>query len=188
MELRAWLNHPHVHLRHSAAKALSKLTGQQVFPPHVERPEEPFRAPYLPKTAKFVVKTEKGDFEVEPLLEESPLTAGQHVLARAARLFRNLTFHRVVPDFVAQGGDPRGDGEGGPGYTIRCEINHQPYARGVVGMALSGQGHRRQPVLRHALAAAAPGWPLHRVRRGHQRAGRGGRLLEGDPILEINAR
>ena len=44
--------------------------------------------------------------------------------------------HRLVPDFVAQAGDPRGDGEGGPGYTIRDELNEEPYLRGTVGMAL----------------------------------------------------
>ena len=47
-----------------------------------------------------------------------------------------MTFHRVVPNFVVQGGDPRGDSEGGPGYTIRDEINQRPYLRGTVGMAL----------------------------------------------------
>ena len=45
----------------------------------------------------------------------------------------------VVPDFVAQGGCPRGDGSGGPGWTIRCEINQRRYERGAVGMALSGK-------------------------------------------------
>src|SRR3712207_9432356 len=53
--------------------------------------------------------------------------------------FDGLTFHRIVPNFVIQGGDPRGDGNGGPGYQIRCEINQVPYARGAVGMALSGK-------------------------------------------------
>ena len=52
--------------------------------------------------------------------------------------FDGLLFHRVVPDFVAQGGDPRGDGWGGPGYTLRDEINRLRYGRGAVGMALSG--------------------------------------------------
>src|SRR5205814_1066559 len=50
-----------------------------------------------------------------------------------------LPFHRVVPDFVAQGGDPRGDGWGGPGHTLRCELSPLRYARGAVGMALSGK-------------------------------------------------
>ena len=57
-----------------------------------------------------------------------------HACARG--FFNGLTFHRVVPDFVVQAGDPRGDGEGGPGYTIRDEINERPYLRGTVGMAL----------------------------------------------------
>jgi cyclophilin family peptidyl-prolyl cis-trans isomerase len=49
-----------------------------------------------------------------------------------------MRFHRVVPAFVAQGGDPRGDGSGGPGYAIRDELGRSPYVRGAVGMALSG--------------------------------------------------
>ena len=56
--------------------------------------------------------------------------------AGAQGLFTNVPWHRVVADFVVQGGDPRGDGEGGPGYTIRDEINQRPYLRGTVGMAL----------------------------------------------------
>jgi cyclophilin family peptidyl-prolyl cis-trans isomerase len=50
-----------------------------------------------------------------------------------------VSFHRVVPNFVVQGGDPRGDGNGGPGYQIRCEINARRYGRGSLGMALSGK-------------------------------------------------
>jgi cyclophilin family peptidyl-prolyl cis-trans isomerase len=50
--------------------------------------------------------------------------------------FKGATWHRVVPNFVVQDGDPRGDGEGGPGYTIRDEINERPYLRGTMGMAL----------------------------------------------------
>ena len=49
--------------------------------------------------------------------------------------FNGSSIHRVVPDFVVQDGDPRGDGEGGPGYTIRDELNERPYLRGTVGMA-----------------------------------------------------
>jgi cyclophilin family peptidyl-prolyl cis-trans isomerase len=49
-----------------------------------------------------------------------------------------MRFHRVVPDFVVQAGDPRGDGWGGPGYALRDEINRLRYQRGAVGMALSG--------------------------------------------------
>ena len=56
----------------------------------------------------------------------------------ARRFFDGIVIHRVVPDFVVQTGDPRGDGSGGPGYAIRDEINPLRYARGAVGMALSG--------------------------------------------------
>jgi cyclophilin family peptidyl-prolyl cis-trans isomerase len=50
--------------------------------------------------------------------------------------FNGLQIHRVVPNFVVQDGDPRGDGESGPGFTIRDELNQLPYLRGTVGMAL----------------------------------------------------
>ena len=50
--------------------------------------------------------------------------------------FDGLSFHRVVPNYVVQGGDPRHDSEGGPGYTLRDELNELPYLRGTVGMAL----------------------------------------------------
>ncbi len=59
--------------------------------------------------------------------------------ARAPRFFNGLRIHRLVPDFVVQDGDPRGDGEGGPGYSIRDELNDLPYLRGTVGMALGGK-------------------------------------------------
>ena len=52
--------------------------------------------------------------------------------------FNGLAWHRVVPNFVVQDGDPRGDGEGGAGHTIRDELNPRPYLRGTVGMALDG--------------------------------------------------
>ena len=54
------------------------------------------------------------------------------------RFFDGTTIHRVVPDFVVQAGDPRGDGTGGPGYALRDELNALPYVRGRIGMALSG--------------------------------------------------
>ncbi len=60
------------------------------------------------------------------------------MLARK-RYFDSQIVPRVVPNFVIQTGDPRGDQSGGPGYSIRCEINQVPYDRGAVGMALSGK-------------------------------------------------
>jgi cyclophilin family peptidyl-prolyl cis-trans isomerase/HEAT repeat protein len=80
--------------------------------------------------------TEKGMIQIELAVLDAPRTV-TNFISLARRNFLGATpFHRVVPNFVVQDGDPRGDGEGGPGYTIRDEINQRPYLRGSVGMAL----------------------------------------------------
>lgn len=137
--LRTWLGHPHANVRRVAAEFLTKLTGQPVRASRVELPADAFRPPVAPAGAKLTFRTKKGNITVALDTEQAPLTSGNlYALARKG-YFRNVTFHRVVPDFVAQGGDPRGDGEGGPGYSIRCELTHRPYLRGTMGMALSGK-------------------------------------------------
>jgi cyclophilin family peptidyl-prolyl cis-trans isomerase len=90
------------------------------------------------KTTRAVVTTSKGSFTIDLLPEAAPLTVDNFVQLAQRDYFRNITIHRVVPNFVIQDGDPRGDGNGGPGYQIRCEINQVPYDRAAVGMALSG--------------------------------------------------
>jgi cyclophilin family peptidyl-prolyl cis-trans isomerase/HEAT repeat protein len=91
------------------------------------------------KRVLAVVNTGKGSFTIELLPEAAPLNVDNFVQLAKRRYFNGIVFHRVVPNFVVQGGDPRGDGNGGPGYQIRCEINEVPYQRGAVGMALSGK-------------------------------------------------
>ncbi len=91
------------------------------------------------KRVQAVVTTDKGVFTIELLPDAAPLTVDNFVELARHGFFNNIAFHRVVPNFVIQGGDPRGDGNGGPGYQIRCEINEAAYARGAVGMALSGK-------------------------------------------------
>ncbi|HKQ51781.1 MAG TPA: peptidylprolyl isomerase, partial [Pyrinomonadaceae bacterium] len=91
------------------------------------------------RLVRAVVNTEKGPFTIELLPDDAPLNVDNFVRLAQSNYFNNVTFHRVVPNFVVQGGDPRGDGNGGPGYQIRCEINEVPYERGAVGMALSGK-------------------------------------------------
>jgi cyclophilin family peptidyl-prolyl cis-trans isomerase/HEAT repeat protein len=86
-----------------------------------------------------VVDTSRGAFTIELLPEAAPLTVDNFIQLANRRYFNGITIHRVVPNFVLQDGDPRGDGNGGPGYQIRCEINEVPYNRGAVGMALSGK-------------------------------------------------
>ncbi|MFV0387833.1 MAG: peptidylprolyl isomerase [Pyrinomonadaceae bacterium] len=90
-------------------------------------------------SVKAVVTTQKGDFTIEFYPEDAPLTVDNFISLAKSGYFNGLDIHRVVPNFVVQDGDPRGDGNGGPGWQIRCEINMLPYKRGTVGMALSGK-------------------------------------------------
>jgi cyclophilin family peptidyl-prolyl cis-trans isomerase/HEAT repeat protein len=82
------------------------------------------------------LETDKGTIELELAVIDAPLTVANFIALARKGFFRNVAIHRVVPDFVVQDGDPRGDGEGSPGYTIRDELNELPYLRGTVGMAL----------------------------------------------------
>ena len=91
------------------------------------------------RSVRAVVTTSKGSFTMELLPDAAPLTVDNFVQLAQRAYYRNVTIHRVVPNFVIQDGDPRGDGNGGPGYQIRCEINDVMYDRGTVGMALSGK-------------------------------------------------
>jgi len=88
----------------------------------------------------FTLKTEKGDIHCEFFPEAAPLTCLNFAKLAGKGYFNGSRFHRVVPAFVAQAGDPTGTGSGGPGYSIRCEYNGINYDRaGRVGMALSGK-------------------------------------------------
>jgi cyclophilin family peptidyl-prolyl cis-trans isomerase/HEAT repeat protein len=91
------------------------------------------------KQVTATVETSKGSFVIEFLPEDAPLTVDNFIQLAKRGFFNGQTIPRVVPNFVIQAGDPRGDTNGGPGYQIRCEINEVPYERGTVGMALSGK-------------------------------------------------
>ncbi|HND33831.1 MAG TPA: peptidylprolyl isomerase, partial [Myxococcota bacterium] len=84
------------------------------------------------------IQTEAGEIRVELWPEVAPYTVYNFVKLAEKGYFDGLSFHRVVPEFVVQTGDPRGDGWGGPGYAIPDELNPAPYEAGVLGMALSG--------------------------------------------------
>jgi cyclophilin family peptidyl-prolyl cis-trans isomerase len=84
------------------------------------------------------VRTSRGSFRLRLDCAQAPRTCLNFLELAGQHFYDGLQFHRVVPDFVVQAGDPRGDGFGGPGYTLRDEINRLRYRRGVVGMALAG--------------------------------------------------
>ncbi len=81
----------------------------------------------------------RGTIEIVLDVIETPLTTATFIDLARRGFFDGLTFHRVEPGFVVQGGDPRADGSGGPGFTQRCELGERPFGRGAVGMALSGR-------------------------------------------------
>jgi peptidylprolyl isomerase len=129
----------------AATEALRTLTGGDVaLPPPPARPLlTSFDFAYLvglPDTVHLSIETIRGTMQVDlyPLL--APFTVMNFLkLASERGFFRGRTFHRVVPNFVVQGGDPRGDGWGGPGYTIRSEFSPAGFEEGSVGMASAGK-------------------------------------------------
>lgn len=90
------------------------------------------------KTINATINTVRGPIRLELFGAEAPITVWNFLSLARSGYYRNTRFHRVVPNFVAQDGDPRDDGNGGPGYAIRDEMNRHRYERGAVGMALSG--------------------------------------------------
>jgi cyclophilin family peptidyl-prolyl cis-trans isomerase len=88
--------------------------------------------------ATAIITTDRGTIRIALRGADAPLTVANFIELARRHYFDGLAFHRVVPNFVVQDGDPRGDGSGGPGYAIRDELNRLWYDRGAVGMALSG--------------------------------------------------
>ena len=87
------------------------------------------------------IHTKKGVMKVLFFEKDAPNTVANFVKLAREGFYDGLTFHRVIPDFVIQGGCPKGDGTGGPGYTIKCELNgdNQYHDRGVLSMAHAGR-------------------------------------------------
>jgi cyclophilin family peptidyl-prolyl cis-trans isomerase/HEAT repeat protein len=128
-----------------AAASLHRLTGKDyssqmkknVIP---EKTTEDWKIlESIPPHQRALIKTTKGDIVLELMKEQAPFTVLNFVKLTRKQFYHGLIFHRVVPDFVVQGGDPRGDGWGGPGYTIRTEVSWENYERGSCGMASAGK-------------------------------------------------
>ncbi|SMO34053.1 peptidylprolyl isomerase [Solitalea koreensis] len=99
--------------------------------------------------AKAIIKTEKGDMKVEFFEKDAPGTVANFIKLAKEGFYNGVTFHRVIPDFVVQGGCPFSKdpatanraGSGGPGYQIPCELDgeNQYHDRGVLSMAHAGR-------------------------------------------------
>jgi cyclophilin family peptidyl-prolyl cis-trans isomerase len=129
-------------VRRAAGAALAGLgeTPPAPGPVDTRRELDAYRAilRQMAAPARVAVDTERGTFTLELATADAPLTCLSFLQLARQHYFDGQLLHRVVPDFVVQGGDPRGDGWGGPGYSLRDEINRRRYTAGALGMALSG--------------------------------------------------
>jgi len=136
-----------VNVAKAAAGALTQITGQTVEPAMEIKHEVPkefdvdlaLKLADSKKKPTAVLVTNRGTIKIALYGQEAPGTVANFVALARRGYYNGLSFHRVVADFVIQGGDPRGDGWGGPGYAIRCEYNPLRYKEGMVGMALAGK-------------------------------------------------
>lgn len=147
--------HPNRAVRHDARELLDAWEADR---PSGEIPA-PGETPALPAAEprpRVRMVTSRGDVLIELRSDVAPTTVARFLGLVEEGFYDGLRFHRVVPGFVVQGGDPRGDGYGGPGWSQRCETSPLPYERGTVGMALAGRDtggsqffitHGRQPHL-----------------------------------------
>ncbi|MGB6895094.1 MAG: peptidylprolyl isomerase [Dehalococcoidia bacterium] len=90
------------------------------------------------KSYTAVIKTEKGDIRIELFARDAPQTVNNFVFLARDGFYDGVTFHRVIPDFMAQAGDPTGAGAGDPGYTIPDEFSERTHEAGVLSMANAG--------------------------------------------------
>jgi peptidyl-prolyl cis-trans isomerase B (cyclophilin B) len=92
------------------------------------------------RTYRCTIATDRGDIELELYPEHAPVTVNNFVFLARQQFYDGTTFHRVISDFMIQGGDPTGTGRGGPGYRFQDECDNNPlrHERGVISMANAG--------------------------------------------------
>jgi HEAT repeat protein/cyclophilin family peptidyl-prolyl cis-trans isomerase len=142
--LKAALSDKDWAVRVRAADLLARIDPQanhhEAIRPAPGSPVAAYDDPHLlgpPYSPHVFIDTAQGTIEFELAVLDAPLTARNFISLARRGFFNGLQVHRVIPNFVVQDGDPRGDGQGGPGYTIRDELSDRPFLRGTVGMALA---------------------------------------------------
>ena len=129
----------------AAASALQSITGKD-YDAQIPKYFEPTYTDYdfnfldaLPDSVRVRIQTDHGDITAELYKNYAPFTVMSFVKLVRKGFYNGLTFHRIVPNFVVQGGDPRGDGWGGPEYSIRSEFSPLTYEAGTLGIASAGK-------------------------------------------------
>jgi len=126
------------YLRAVGADSLAVMSDRAIYQENFDRTRR--RALSAPLGIRHaVIKTSHGDIELELFGDDAIQTVANFINLAEAGFYRGLTFHRVVPNFVVQGGCPRGDGWGDAGYFIRSEFTRYRYGEGYVGMATDGK-------------------------------------------------
>jgi cyclophilin family peptidyl-prolyl cis-trans isomerase len=141
--LETQLNSPYLVIQQKVQHALIHITDNQ----NVEIPEIApayttkwdFDLPEYSTNPNIKIQTSKGDITLELFPDKAPVTVANFLSLIQDDFYDSVYFHRVIPGFVIQGGDPRGDGWGGPGYSIPCEYNDTFFNRGILGMAHAGK-------------------------------------------------
>jgi cyclophilin family peptidyl-prolyl cis-trans isomerase/HEAT repeat protein len=146
LPLMSYLRSPDRTIAVAAAKALGKISGADYLSRLPAAPEAfytDFDFSFLraiPEKLHITIETARGNIHAVLEKDAAPFTVMALVkLSEQRGFFRGLTFHRVVPNFVTQGGCPRGDGWGGPGFTLRTEISALQYDEGSIGIASAGK-------------------------------------------------
>ncbi|WP_114781686.1 peptidylprolyl isomerase [Botryobacter ruber] len=123
-------------------KTINYLNGR----PEAVQPRPPYTHPIdwtlvqkIPANQRVLLKTDKGDIELQLFVEDAPATVANFVALAQQHFYDGLYFHRVVPNFVVQGGDKRGDGWGSSPYAIRSEFAPLYFRTGYIGMASAGK-------------------------------------------------
>jgi len=128
-------------------RARTVLTARGLTPPEAKPAGTQEASPFLGAASArmaqgnptVVLKTSKGTLEILVLADRAPIHAASFLKLVEEGVYDGLIWHRVVPNFVIQGGDPQGSGWGGPGYALRDEISPGPFVRGSVGMPKAGK-------------------------------------------------
>ncbi len=138
--LESNLNSENYEIAKSSAAVLENITGKKYS--FTAKPVYDFDWNYiegLNQKKNVTIKTNKGNIKIELLPDVSPFTVMNFLKLAEKNYYNGTVFHRVVPNFVIQGGDPTGTGYGGPGYSIRSEISPLTFETGMLGMASSGK-------------------------------------------------
>jgi peptidylprolyl isomerase/peptidyl-prolyl cis-trans isomerase B (cyclophilin B) len=114
---------------------LAALLGGSGSPAGAQQPTQPSQGAKKVKQSAVITMDKGGEIRIDFFPEDAPKTVENFTTLAKKGFYDGLTFHRVEPGFVVQGGDPKGNGTGGPGYKIKAEFNKQKHVRGAVAMA-----------------------------------------------------